>query len=112
MAPRDRQDGRLRRSAMPFPSSHRLVAGPAQVRERRDEAIALAGDGGNEARVPVVVLELDPQAPDVAIHDVALGDEVRAPDGIEDLVPGDDPATPAGPEGQQALPTPPEAATP
>src|ERR1700690_1486795 len=52
---------------------------PAGVGEGRDEAVALAGDGGDEARVAVVVLELDAQAADVAVDDVALGPEVGAP---------------------------------
>src|SRR5687767_15050314 len=58
---------------------------PAQVGERGDEAIALAGHRRDEAWMPVVVLELAPQAADVSVHDVALGHEIRAPDGIEDL---------------------------
>src|SRR5450759_4511790 len=36
-----------------------LLAGPAPVREGRHEAIAQTGDGGDEARPAVVVLELD-----------------------------------------------------
>jgi hypothetical protein len=32
--------------------------------------------------MPMVVPKLDSEAPDVAIHDVALGDEVAAPDDI------------------------------
>ena len=74
-----------------------------RIREGRDESIALAGDRGDEARMPVVVLELDAQAPDVAIDDVALGHEVGAPDGIEDLFPRDDAPAPTGEEVQQAL---------
>jgi hypothetical protein len=53
--------------------------------------------------VPVIVLELDPKAPDVAVDDVALGHEVGAPDGVEDVLPRDDPATPAGEEVEEAL---------
>src|ERR1035437_2770411 len=56
---------------------------PTRVGEGRDEAVALVLDCLDEARMPVVVLELDAQAPDVAIHDVALGDEVGAPDRVE-----------------------------
>jgi hypothetical protein len=36
--------------------------------------------------VAIVVLELDPEAPDVAIDDVALGDKVLAPDAVDDVV--------------------------
>ena len=53
--------------------------------------------------MPVVVLELDPQAPDVPIDDVALGDEVGAPDAVEDLVAGHDASAAAREEVQQAL---------
>src|SRR5665811_1210651 len=79
------------------------VAGPAGVREGGDEPVALARDRGDEARVPVVVLELDPQAPDVAVDDVALGDEVGTPDRVEDVVPRDHPTPAAGEQVQQAL---------
>src|SRR5450759_4477081 len=79
------------------------LAGPAGVREGGDEPVALARDRGDEARVPVVVLELDPQAPDVAVDDVALGDEVGTPDRVEDLVPRDHPTPAAGEQVQQAL---------
>ena len=51
----------------------------------------------------VVVLELDPQAPDVAVDDVALGHEVGAPDGVEDLLAGHDPPATAGEQVEQAL---------
>src|SRR5665811_884108 len=51
----------------------------------------------------VVVLELDPKAADVAIDDVAFGDEIRAPDRVEDLLAGHDPPTAAGEQVQQAL---------
>jgi hypothetical protein len=53
--------------------------------------------------MPVVVSQLDTQAPDVAIHDVALSQEVGAPDGIEDLIPRHDAPATTGQEGQQAL---------
>src|SRR5664279_5271368 len=76
---------------------------PAGVGERRDEAVALAGDRGDEARAAVVVLELDAQSPHVAVHDVALGHEVGAPDGVEDLLAGDDPPAPAREQVEQAL---------
>src|SRR5689334_9459321 len=78
-------------------------AGPAGVREGRDELIAPSWDGRDEARLPVIVLQLDAQAPDVPIDDVALGDEVRAPDRVEDLVAGHDPAAAAGEQIQEAL---------
>jgi hypothetical protein len=42
--------------------------------------------GLDETRPAVVVLELDPQRADVAIHDVAPCHEVRASHGIQDLV--------------------------
>ena len=80
-----------------------LPAVPALVGERGDEPIAPARDGRDEARMPVVVLELDPQASDVAIHDVALGHEVGAPDTSQDLVPGDHPSASTGEEIEQAL---------
>ena len=76
---------------------------PSRVREGRDEAVADAGHGRDEARVPIVVLELDAQAADVPVDDVALGDEVGAPDRVEDLVPGDDASAAAGEQVQQAL---------
>ena len=79
------------------------VAGPAGVREGRDEPVAAARHGRDEARVPVVVLELVRRLPDVAIDDVALGDEVGAPDRVEDLVARDDAAPPAGEQVDQAL---------
>ena len=53
--------------------------------------------------MPVVVLELDAQAPDVAIDDVALGHEVGAPDRVEDLVPRHDLPGATGEQVQQAL---------
>jgi hypothetical protein len=53
--------------------------------------------------VPVIVLELDPQASDVPVDDVALRHEVRAPDGVEDLVAGDDAPCPARQQVQEAL---------
>jgi hypothetical protein len=53
--------------------------------------------------MPVVVPQLDPEAPDVAIHDVALGHEVAAPDGIQDLVSGRDASAATGEEIQEAL---------
>ena len=61
-----------------FPSQRvpRGVARPARIREGRDEAVAAARNGADEARVVVVVVELDPQAPDMAIHDIAFGHEV------------------------------------
>ena len=40
---------------------------PSDIGERGDEAVALARDRGDEARVPEVVVELDAHAPDVAI---------------------------------------------
>src|SRR6202142_1395795 len=76
---------------------------PAGVGEGRDEAVALAGDGGDEARVAVVVLELDAQAADVAVDDVALGHEVGAPDRVEDLLPRHDLPAPAREQVEQAL---------
>src|SRR5664280_2251585 len=76
---------------------------PPGVGEGGDEAVALAGDGGDEARVAVVVLELDAQAADVAVDDVALGHEVHAPDGVEDLLPGHDPPAAAREQVEQAL---------
>src|SRR5664280_934867 len=39
----------------------------------------------------------------MAIHDVALGDEVAAPDGIQDLVSGGDASAATGEEIQEAL---------
>src|SRR5665811_2267280 len=78
-------------------------ASPSRVGEGRDEAIALAGDGGDEARVAVVVLELDAQAPDVAVDDVALGHEVHAPDRVENLLAVDDAPTATREEVEQAL---------
>ena len=53
--------------------------------------------------MPVIVLELDTQAADMAIHDVALGHEVGTPDGVEDLLTRDDASAPAGEQVQQAL---------
>lgn len=51
----------------------------------------------------VIVLELDAEVPNVAIDDVALGDEVRAPDGVEDLLSRHQPPAPAGEEVQEGL---------
>ena len=51
----------------------------------------------------VVVLELDAEAADVPIDEVALSHEIRAPDGIENLVPGHDLPAPAGQEVEEAL---------
>jgi hypothetical protein len=51
----------------------------------------------------MVVLELDPQRPDVAIDDVALRHEVRAPDGIEDLFAADDPPAATGEQVEETL---------
>src|SRR5664280_300046 len=65
------------------------LALPAQVGEGRDEAVALARDGGDEARV--------------AVDDVALGHEVHAPDRVEDLLPGHDPPAAAREQVEQAL---------
>src|SRR5664280_16492 len=79
------------------------LASPPGVGEGRDEAVALAGDGGDEARVAVVVLERDAQAADVAVDDVALGHEVHAPDGVEDLLAGHDPPAAAREQVEQAL---------
>src|SRR5688572_11247419 len=69
---------------------------PPSVRECGDELVALAGDGRDEARMAVIVLELDAQAPNVAIDDVALGHEVGAPHRVEDLFSRDDLAAAAG----------------
>src|SRR5258705_1924848 len=80
-----------------------LGAAPAAVRERRDEAISPAWDRRDEAGVAVVVLELDPEAADVAVDDVALGDEVRAPDRVQDLLARHDLTAPAREEVQEAL---------
>src|SRR5450759_2696837 len=63
---------------------------PPLVREGGDKSIALAVDRGDEAWIAMVVRQLDAQAPDVAIDDVALGHEVGAPDGIQNLLPRDD----------------------
>src|ERR1035437_4303342 len=57
-----------RRSVAPVPARGRRTA-PASVGEGRDEAVADAQDRGDEARTKVVVLELEPQGPDVAVHD-------------------------------------------
>src|SRR6185503_13317116 len=83
---------------------HRFGTGaPSRVREGRDEAVADTRHGGDEARVSVVVLELDAQAADVSVDDVALCDEVGAPDRVEDLVPGEDAPAATGEQIQQAL---------
>src|ERR1700675_590449 len=79
----------------------RLV--PAQVREGGDEPVALTRNRRDETRMTVVVLELDPEAADVAVHDVALGNEVSAPDRVQDLLPGDDPSTAAREQVEEAL---------
>src|SRR5664280_1462208 len=78
-------------------------ATPTRVGGIRDEAVALVLDRLDEARMPVVVLELDAQAPDVAIHDVALGDEVGAPDRVEDLLVRHHAPGATGQEIEQAL---------
>lgn len=80
-----------------------LLASPAHIREGRDESVPLARHRRDEAGVPVVVLQLDPQAPDMAIDDVALGDEIGAPDRIEDLVSRDDLPATAREQIEQAL---------
>src|SRR5688572_1936768 len=80
-----------------------LAAVPSLVREGRNEPIALSRDRGDEAGLPIVVLQLDPQAADVAIHDIALGHEVRAPHAVQDLLPADDPAAATGQQVQEAL---------
>src|SRR5664280_2882214 len=94
---------RLRRGSVARGFARGRPALPAQVGEGRDEPVTLARDGGDEARVAVVVLELDAQAPDVAVHDVALADDVRAPDRVEDLLAGHDAALATGQEVEQAL---------
>src|SRR4051794_13016780 len=76
---------------------------PARIRERRDEAISLPRDRGDEPRPSVVVLELDPEAPHMAIDDVALGDEIGSPDRVDDLLAGDHPTRPAGKKVEEAL---------
>src|SRR6187431_2249448 len=80
-----------------------LSAVPSRVREGRHESIALAGLRGDEPRTTVVVVQLDAQGPDMAIDDVALGHEVRAPDGIQDLISCDDTSAATCQEIQQAL---------
>ena len=79
------------------------IAHPPAVGERRDEAVAATRDGGDETRSPVVVLQLDPEAPDVPVDDVALGHEVRSPDRIEDLVTTHHAPGAAGQQVQKAL---------
>lgn len=54
------------RSVVRLPALDRPAV-PAEVGEGGDEAIALAGYRGDEARQAVVVLGLDAQAADVAI---------------------------------------------
>src|SRR5450759_3984214 len=81
-------EGRWGRRSAARLSARSRPAFPARVREGGDEAVAQARDRGDEARPAVVVLELDAQAPDVAVHDVALGHEVGAPDRVEDVFPG------------------------
>src|SRR6266851_7797277 len=49
------------------------------IAEGGQEPITTARHGGNEARRAPVVLESSPQVPNLAVHDVALGDVVHAP---------------------------------
>src|SRR6185369_7947413 len=79
------------------------IARPAAVGERRNEPVPATGHGRDEPRMAIVVLELDPEAPDVAVDDVALGDEIRTPDHVEDLLAGHDLPAPAGEQVEQAL---------
>src|SRR4029079_15795378 len=79
------------------------ICAPARIREGRDEAVADTRHGGDEAWVPIVVLELDAQAADMAVDDVALRDEVGPPDRVEDLIPREDAAAAAGEQIQKAL---------
>src|SRR5664280_1767710 len=90
------------KSVAPVPGGGRSTT-PTRRGEGRDEAVALVLDRLDEARMPVVVLELDAQAPDVAIHDVALGDEVGAPDRVEDLLVRHHAPGATGQEIEQAL---------
>src|SRR5213592_2440637 len=80
-----------------------VSSAPSFVRERGDEAITGAGDRLDEAGAPIVVLQLDSQASDMAVDDIALGDEVGSPNGVEDLVAGDDAAGSARQKVEQAL---------
>src|SRR6185503_5037135 len=76
---------------------------PAAVREGRHESVAAPGDRCDEPRVTVVVLELHSEAADMAVDDVALGNEIRAPDRIQDLVSRDDAPASAREQVQEAL---------
>src|SRR5947207_15984830 len=79
-----------------------VSSAPSFVRERRDEAITGAGDRLDEAGAPIVVLQLDPQASDMAVEDIALGDEVGSPNGVDDLVARDEAAGSARSEVEHA----------
>ena len=79
------------------------LAVPPSVGERGYEPVSLAGHCGYEAGMPVAILQLDTQAPDVAVYDVAFGNEVRAPHGVEDLLPRNDAAAPARQQIEEAL---------
>ena len=50
------------------------------------EAVALPGNGTDEAGVPPVFPELLTEIANVTIHNVALGDIVRTPHRVEDVV--------------------------
>src|SRR6478672_2286139 len=76
---------------------------PSIVRKGGDESVAHARDRRDESRVPIVILELDPEAPDMPVDDVALGDEVGAPDAVEDLVACQYASAAAGEEIEKAL---------
>ena len=51
----------------------------------------------------IVVPQLDAEAPDVTVDDVALGHEILPPNAVEDVLPRDDPPGAACEEVEQAL---------
>src|SRR5256885_7442818 len=53
------------------------------------EPVALPRHGADETRPAPVVLELHPQVADVTVDQVALRDVVRAPERVEDRLPGE-----------------------
>ena len=85
----------------PYASGH--SGSCSAVSERRQEAIAAAWHGGDEARLAPVVLEPRPQVANLAVHDVAFGDVVHTPQRVEDLFAGDHAPSVGCQQVQQAL---------
>src|SRR5215217_5446441 len=90
------QEGPLRNSGKP-----RLLAGLALGAGlvRRQQLVAGATDGGDHRLV--LGAELGPEAADVDVHGAGAAEEVVAPDLLEELGPGRDPAGPGGQEPQE-----------